>query len=68
MNTPWMLGALLNAFHVLRNILMTQGAKTLVKSILHVKTVRLREAKSQHKEAICCPTYLALSHLFITFF
>lgn len=47
LNTPWVLGALLNALHVFGNILMTQGAITLVKSVLHMKTVKLREAKSE---------------------
>lgn len=39
----------------------------MVASILHVKIVKPRESKSQASNC-CCPTCLALSHLFITFF
>lgn len=49
LNTPWVLCALLNALHVVCNILMTQGAITLVKPVLHVERVKLRDAKSQSK-------------------
>lgn len=45
LNTAQELDALLNALHVLCNILMTQGATTLVKSVLHMKTVEAEGSK-----------------------